>query len=623
MSKMVLLLTIALVASSAAAASLPAWQYRSDCFKNKPVSGLLQYVPGAGIEKFKPFATVEKDGFSGIDCVKDYMYNHGDKFGDNKHDYKLETVSNVSIVHYDAHVKKEDRAPMTHDRCFEFCRTVPNMGFFGLMNGRNCYCAPYYKQMAGDSSQCDAVCPGDNTMMCGGPSKSSIFSMHNCDSTEADLKDAGQKADALSKSMDKNVAKAKGLSADLQKDAAALQKMFGAVGDSAAGNLMQSAKVAAGKLAEAAKGVEPISKELKGHSGDAKKIKDFKDATQVTEAERILERVDATVKKGNMANLALEYLIGLSSPSSKKAERSELYIADVCAEKEGDTCKCDGDVYFAKKFAEGKPGKGDLASLDSMVSAGFYNKKTVFGEVKCSVDKLGPDPAAGFLKHCFCVKKANPEGSANHYMNLMHFVDKKYASMPSTCSGKQVGGPITGEDVDGCASACNDKHQECVGFQFFAEEKLCFLVSRFDSATAYTGCKSFLQRPSFLQTSGDKATICAKKEGDTCTCDGDVYYAQKFLKGKPGAGDIAPLDHVKVEGTYNKKTIFGSIKCDLDNLGPDPAKDFFKHCYCEKKAKEACYAKLSRFEGTTLKPDGSGKCKQCLKKFTKADRCWK
>merc|ERR1719460_24870 len=177
MMKMAPLLIGMLFATSAVAAvvrphSVAAWKYKSDCFKNKPVTGLLQYVPGAGIAEFKPFSTVLKDGFSNIDCVMDYMYNHGDKFGDNKHDYKLETVSNVSIVHYEAHVKKEDRQPMTQDRCFEFCRTVPNMGFFGLMNGRSCYCAPFYKKMAGDSSQCDATCPGDSTMVCGGKSKS-------------------------------------------------------------------------------------------------------------------------------------------------------------------------------------------------------------------------------------------------------------------------------------------------------------------------------------------------------------------------------------------------------------------------------------------------------------------
>jgi len=531
MAKMVLLLTIALFAGSALGAvvkthSAPNWMYKSDCFKPKPVAGLLQYVPGAGINEFKPFVTVLKDGFSEIDCVQDYMYNHGDKFGDNKHSYKLETVSNVSIVHYEAHVKKEDRQPMSQDRCFEFCRTVPNMGFFGLTNGRNCYCAPYYKQMAGDSSQCDAICPGDNAKMCGGKSKSSIFSLHNCDSTKGDLSDADKSADTLAKTIDKNVAKAKSLSKDMQKNAAALQKSFGAVGDSAAGGLMQKAKVAAGELVHMAEDVEKISKELKGHSGDAKKITDFKSAKQVTEAERIMERIVATVAKGEAANAGLEKLIGLASP--------------------------------------GPDGKND----------------------------------------------------ANEYSNLMHFVDEKYEASPSTCSGDAVNTPITGESVDGCASACNANFQKCVGFQYFADEKLCFLFSNFKTATYYTGCKSF------LQASG--VSVCASKEGDSCSCNGDVYYGKRYKNGKPGNknGKTTSLEEVRVSGNYNKKTIFGSIKCKNSKLGPDPAPGFYKHCFCEKKAKVACYAKLSRFEGTTLKPDGSGKCKECLKKATKADRCW-
>jgi len=621
MMKMAPLLISVLFATSAVAAvvrphSVAAWKYKSDCFKNQPVTGLLQYVPGAGIAEFKAFSTVLKDGFSNIDCVMDYMYNHGDKFGDNKHDYKLETVSNVSIVHYEAHVKKEDRQPMTQDRCFEFCRTVPNMGFFGLMNGRSCYCAPYYKKMAGDSSQCDATCPGDQTMVCGGKSKSSIFSMHNCDSTKRDLTSADGAASALAKSMDRNIKKAKSLSADMQKDATALQKSFGAVGDSGATGLMQTAKQAAGDLVHAAEDVEPISKELKGHSSDAKKIKDFTNPKQVTEAERIMERVIASVAKGTAANEALEKLIGLASPSSKVAESSDLLLATVCAEKEGADCSCDGDVYYAKKFEQGKPGKGDIASLQSMVTAGLYNKKTVFGDITCSKGDMGSDPAPDFFKQCFCVKKANPAKSANHYMNLMHFVDTKYETSPSTCSGDSVGTPIIGESVDGCASACSADNQKCVGFQYFADDKLCFLFSNFKTATYYTGCGK-----SFLQTSG--AQVCAKKEGDSCSCDGDVFFAKKYEKGKPGSGDVASLDTVKQEGLYNKMTIFGSIKCSNDKLGPDPAPGFSKHCMCEKKAKVACYAKLQRFEGTTLKPDKSGKCKDCLKEATKADRCFK
>merc|ERR1740133_654605 len=52
---------------------------------------------------------------------------------------------------------------MTQKVCFEFCRTVPNMGFFGVVNGRGCYCTPYFKPMESDSSQCDAVCEGEKT----------------------------------------------------------------------------------------------------------------------------------------------------------------------------------------------------------------------------------------------------------------------------------------------------------------------------------------------------------------------------------------------------------------------------------------------------------------------------
>merc|ERR1719316_854102 len=189
-------------------------------------------VPGAGIDEFEPFKTVHKDGFMAIDCVKDYMYYRGDKFGDNKHDYKLGDTSKVSIVHYDAFVPKEDQQPMTQKVCFEFCRTVPNMGFFGIVNGRGCYCEPYFKPMESDSSQCDAVCEGDTTLMCGGKSKSSIFSMHMCASTGSDLKEVSGNAGTLKASMDSKYNTATGLAKDMQNTGAALQKAFGNVGDS-------------------------------------------------------------------------------------------------------------------------------------------------------------------------------------------------------------------------------------------------------------------------------------------------------------------------------------------------------------------------------------------------------
>jgi hypothetical protein len=137
--------------------------------------------PGAGMDPkaIEPYATVLKDGFWFVDCVKDRLLEHGDKFGNNKFAYEMES-SKVSIVRYLEHVAKEHRSPMTHEVCFEFCRSVPNMLFFGLAHGRDCYCAPFYDMMAGDSSECNAVCEGDTDTMCGGMQKSSIFQMHSC-----------------------------------------------------------------------------------------------------------------------------------------------------------------------------------------------------------------------------------------------------------------------------------------------------------------------------------------------------------------------------------------------------------------------------------------------------------
>merc|ERR1719231_1448453 len=207
---------------------------------------LLQNVPGAGIDKFAPFKTVLKDGYLNVDCRKDYMYYRGDKFGDNKHDYKLGGVSDVSIVHYDAFVAKEDRVEMTPAVCFEFCRTVPNMGFFGIVNGRGCYCTPYYKPMESDSSQCDSVCEGDKTQMCGGVSKSTIYAMHMCDSTKDDLSARSGTASSLKADLDAKVKNAEDLSKKLQSCGELIQKTFGQVGDSSATGIAQAMKVSAG-----------------------------------------------------------------------------------------------------------------------------------------------------------------------------------------------------------------------------------------------------------------------------------------------------------------------------------------------------------------------------------------
>jgi uncharacterized protein YukE len=324
-----LALAAGLDASHERIVAMPMHQYAQDCGKRSNLrvipgaAAMLQTtksVPGAGIDEFTPFETVLKDGFLETDCIKDYMYYRGDKFGDNKYDYKLGPVSNVSIVHYDAFVLKEDRKPMTQKVCFEFCRTVPHMGFFGIVNGRNCYCAPYFTAMASDSSQCDAVCEGEKTLMCGGTSKSSIFTMHMCASTEEDLSERAGVASSLESAMGAKAKVATGYSDALQTAGKYIQDTFGNVGDSGAANQGHAAMDFAGEVEHKAEEASKIADALGDLVKKSQALKDFTEPETVTKAERIMEGIDETMAEGEGVEEELDELSDLAKPERKSQE---------------------------------------------------------------------------------------------------------------------------------------------------------------------------------------------------------------------------------------------------------------------------------------------------------------
>jgi len=249
--------------------------------------------------------------------VKDYMYYRGDKYGDHKVDYKLGAVSRVSIVHYDAFVAKEDRVDMTPTKCFEFCRTVPNMGFFGLTNGRSCYCTPYYTAMESSKEQCEAPCEGEKTVMCGGKTKSSIFAMHMCGSTGEDLAIRQDTARELSAEMKQKVTFAKDSVAEMQSIAADIMPSFSKVGDSGASNLAQKAKDSSSREVEhSAADVEKLYRNL-DKSADAARDVASLDLTQsdvMIEAEQIMDEVDAAVIEAEAAVRKLDHIVSYVSP---------------------------------------------------------------------------------------------------------------------------------------------------------------------------------------------------------------------------------------------------------------------------------------------------------------------
>mmetsp|Transcript_48241 Transcript_48241/g.112884 ORF Transcript_48241/g.112884 Transcript_48241/m.112884 type:complete len:475 (+) Transcript_48241:79-1503(+) len=332
--------------------------YKSECWKKRPVASLVQgargevskeQVPFGGAIS-EPFVTVMKDGFYNVACVKDYMYSFGDKYGDGKFAYAVADLSNVSIVHYDTHVLKEDREPMTPTTCFEFCRTVPEMTFFGLTNGRTCYCTPYYQAMASDSTQCDVVCDGDNTQMCGGKTKSDIYEMHMCSDTQADLTKAVTDAEAMSVEMEALATNATEASKKMQSTAARMKLMFGQAGDPSASDLMVSAMQFAGELDHAAEAVLAVVDQIKSKVVQAGPLSiplahASSDSTLVAEA--IIQALDSFLVSGASLTQELKKLYTQAVPVVEKAKSLEQYYpAMYFVDKEFDKvpATCTGDV---------------------------------------------------------------------------------------------------------------------------------------------------------------------------------------------------------------------------------------------------------------------------------------
>lgn len=322
-----------------------------------------EYQQECGVQK--PFGPVRKDGFSRLDCLQDYTYYFGDKFGAKKKDnYRLGTQSGKSIVNYADHVPEDKREPMSEQVCFRFCRTVPDMGFFGLVNGRNCYCTPYFKAMPEDQAQdCDVTCPGDPTNICGGKIKSSMFEMHMCASTRDDLADAIEIAAKAKADLTSKIAKAAGLAGNLQRYGAELQVVFGKVGDSAATKLMQNAKEFSGKVLAATKKASKAKLQLKAllpgavAQGKAEKL----DISKAEDMEKALKEATAAAADEEKK---LDKLIDLvAAPEATKGVMKQ-YVAAGAPKVPG---TCGGKSLGAPIIVQAK---GQCASAcDDLVSS--------------------------------------------------------------------------------------------------------------------------------------------------------------------------------------------------------------------------------------------------------------
>lgn len=259
-------------------------------------NGLSEHGQVGGEE---PFVQVLKDGYFEVGCYFDSMLEFGDKYGDDKDKYGSKAShANVAVAKYADLVLKDEQKQIKPSLCFEFCRTLPGMVFFGIHNGNECYCAPYFDAQAGDDSRCDVPCAGDATMMCGNAKgKSTVWEMHLCDSTAEDLGAENQRAEQALTYFYEAASMANEIGTLMTASGDALENAGGQSGSPSSGDLGMAAKVAGGDLTKAfmngRKTYEVVHAAFQ--TGSGLESADFSDASKATEAEGVMRTMKANV----------------------------------------------------------------------------------------------------------------------------------------------------------------------------------------------------------------------------------------------------------------------------------------------------------------------------------------
>jgi len=247
----------------------------------------------------EPFVKVLKDGFFEVGCYFDKMLTSADKFGNDKDKYNNQ--QNVSVAKYNELVLKMEQKEVTPTICFQFCRTIRGMVFFGIANGNECYCAPYFHAGPGDDSKCDVGCQGDPTKMCGNAKgKSTIWEMHLCGDTGDDLQDNTIAADEALTYFYESAAYAVDLGSKMSDAGAALEKVGGLSGSMVAAGLGMEANKASADLTRSwmtgRKPYESLFEAAK--KAQSLEGEDFTVATTVTQVENtitIIKEFEPTV----------------------------------------------------------------------------------------------------------------------------------------------------------------------------------------------------------------------------------------------------------------------------------------------------------------------------------------
>lgn len=449
---------------------------QGDASSSVPGAGGTQVIADEGrsttgsVNHEEPMDRIYKDGYSEVGCYTDSMVAFGDKFGDNKDQYRMQN-SDVSVVWYAQHVLDENKQPMRPEVCYQFCRTVPHMVYFGIHTGVHCYCTPYFKPMASSEAKCDTVCMGDTTMMCGGTDKSSVFEMHFCNSAGEELKDAATGAAEVLSFFEEEAWALDQRAAALNAAGVELQKVAGNGGDPVSGDLAQLAKKAAGEW-------------------------------------------ENTLKDG-------ECFQAFNSLQGYYSSAEQTFSSDLM--KSENAVKADDEVYELTTLSQKVHACAKKAEAQNLAAFPWHEK----------AQEAGSSGAAAFWSdHLSEAQLVSQLYYPLQYgLNPTTTITDEDVTM-STCSGEVIGAPMSLWFAE-CAAACEQTvfPQKCIGFQHYASAgggdefpPLCVLFREFDTLTEHK-CPDATW-PELLQA--PKKTAKAPKQAPGDVNCADVKFAVLF-----------------------------------------------------------------------------------------------
>eukprot|EP00929_Paragymnodinium_shiwhaense_P072501 TRINITY_DN3679_c0_g1_i1.p1 TRINITY_DN3679_c0_g1~~TRINITY_DN3679_c0_g1_i1.p1 ORF type:complete len:740 (+),score=176.42 TRINITY_DN3679_c0_g1_i1:92-2221(+) len=633
---------------------------------------MMARLPGTGMDPstFEPFARIYKDGFSLAGCMQDRMFYEGDAHGDHRHSYLLGDVTNVSIVHYSKVVPKEDQKSMTHEVCFDFCRTLKNMTFFGLNNGRECYCSLYFEQVAGDSSQCTAPCDGNKAQFCGGKTKSFVFEMHACNDGPIVLGVQMVHAYNFKGLLEELLPKATAAAHGKQKIADDLQKILSKDGNPDASNLMQIAKVSAGKLLNAAQDAAAAKDKMEATLAVAMKMTGLtmSDLEKISikrhgESEGGMEELIAAAleqiggaaadfttfeiaKKGDDTAAAMEKLSAAANEKLKFLQQlfiaNEPEINNIFNVRAGscvvddDGCvmtsslKDAGPLYENAEYCDIElPADGaDIVVKDVDIDP-FFDRLYLNGhwwtskldldkcpESWCDLDhwKAITGPENAVKDSCYIGYDGEYEFS--WWMGCSQEDEKETLKDVTHASGMihwrtDWVVPLSGWKI--CAA--NNAETKDNAIQYYP---LMYFVDQnyLESPTTCTG--TIVGQPIYYKSVHSCAAACDAAVGE---CVGFSYYPDSALANNNGPNICFLFSSIKKATYYTgcgeekRKPGFLQLQQPSNSSHPFAIEKDPDH--------PVCGLKLSKFVDTTIKPDPSGKCEGCLKTLTRADRCYR